>query len=593
MISLNSVSKKYTDRYVLKKITYTFEPGNIYVVKGISGSGKTTLLNIIGLVDTAFEGQLVLDDKNVENMSKKEVEELRASIGYVFQTSLLFSHISIIENLLLFDGNSQQIFQLCETFNVAHLLDKYPNQLSNGERQRFSLIRALLGNKKIIIADEPTAALDKENALEGVSEFAKLRELGYVVIISTHDTIFDRIANYILDLDYGVLDETKNQVDVVDINEKKQGALKQHFLQADVNYSKKRFKKIGFLSIVTLVMLFVTILASLSLMLNLESEYIRKIKTEYPTHVFYDIGSKNTLNLPEGEYKEYRNYIIKGDPLIVPYMDKKDSSLNIPNALILGTFPKNQNEIVINDMFWKQKYKRAKDVVGKTIQVESLGKTFTIVGVLTNDEELLNVVREGSTFPDEVQSKSPTIFLDYDIVSKSNDKVLMSDRILISYPDLEQDVATLTSIKSASRELYTGIIQSKTYTIVFIAQFILISIIVLLIVSFLFLLNVIEFEMFNRKRELGFLRLFGMKEKRVFRILLLEYIFKIGISMILALGCYAIVFIAINQIAGLNLFLTVFETLLLLVSMLLYILVLIRIPFVRIRKKSILELIKV
>ena len=148
-IRLENLNKSFDGRPVLKDITYTFESGKLYVIKGVSGCGKTTLLNILGKVDTEYEGIC-------------ETGGVRTAM--IFQKSLLLGGLTVRENLLLIRNDPQSIKRLAGQLGIVSLLKKYPSEISGGERQRASVARALLNAPQLLLADEPTASLDAENS---------------------------------------------------------------------------------------------------------------------------------------------------------------------------------------------------------------------------------------------------------------------------------------------------------------------------------------------------------------------------------------------------------------------------------------------
>ena len=149
-LCLKHLGKRY-DEPVLKGLNYIFESGCIYVIKGVSGCGKTTLLNLIGGIETPDEGGIEYDS-----------EEIRSA--YVFQKSLLLAGLSLRDNLRLIRDDDRRIEKLAAKLGIADLLDRLPEQLSGGERQRAAVLRALLNDPNLILADEPTASLDGANS---------------------------------------------------------------------------------------------------------------------------------------------------------------------------------------------------------------------------------------------------------------------------------------------------------------------------------------------------------------------------------------------------------------------------------------------
>ena len=194
-IRLDQVTKSYQSD-VIKDLSYTFESGKLYVIKGVSGSGKTTLLNMIGGIDTDFTGSITPDTD----------EPLSAIRSYVFQSSLLLSRVTILENLFLIKADYDEITRLCELFGITPLLDKYPEQISGGERQRVAIVRALLLSPKLFLADEPTASLDGTNSVQIAKTIAGLKDFGQIVIVATHEPYFDSYADEIIHLKDGKID---------------------------------------------------------------------------------------------------------------------------------------------------------------------------------------------------------------------------------------------------------------------------------------------------------------------------------------------------------------------------------------------------
>ena len=163
MIKLVNLEKSF-DFKVLDKINLEFKPGNIYVLKGKSGSGKTTLLNLISGLDSDYTGSIYINDKKLKNLKKDEITNYRNNIGYMRQECLLYRNLTVLDNLLLIENNKDKIIDLCKKFNIDEIINKYPYEISGGERERVSLIRALLNDNKILLLDEPSANLDKDNS---------------------------------------------------------------------------------------------------------------------------------------------------------------------------------------------------------------------------------------------------------------------------------------------------------------------------------------------------------------------------------------------------------------------------------------------
>ncbi len=200
MISLKEITKKYGDlkdiKTVINNITFDIEEGGFLSIIGTSGSGKTTLLNIIGGLDTKFDGEISVFSKNLKKMSDKELSLYRnQNIGFVFQNFNLLNHLTAAENVMLparFQKNKIDLQKrLDEVFDIIKLPNKqkaYPSELSGGQRQRVAIARALFNQPKMLLCDEPTGNLDRETGIEVLSFFKSLNENSNItVILITHE----------------------------------------------------------------------------------------------------------------------------------------------------------------------------------------------------------------------------------------------------------------------------------------------------------------------------------------------------------------------------------------------------------------------
>ena len=196
--------------YAVKNISLTIEKGEMLAIMGPSGSGKSTLLNIIGCVDQATEGEYFLSGKEITKNKLDKLALIRnKTFGFVFQQFALFSEYTALENVempliyrnTLVRGNEKIKSKDVKALAIKYLKnvgmenhqDQRPSQLSGGQQQRVAIARALVGNPEIIIADEPTGALDQKNG-EGVMELlSDINQQGRTVIVVTHD---NRVADY-------------------------------------------------------------------------------------------------------------------------------------------------------------------------------------------------------------------------------------------------------------------------------------------------------------------------------------------------------------------------------------------------------------
>ena len=197
IVDIKKLTKTFSDGsrklHVLKDINLQIDKGSIITIKGPSGSGKSTLLSIIGTLDNADSGELLINGISIQENTN--IDKLRnKSIGFVFQFHNLISELTLEENVSLpkmiakEQWDKDELIELFKYFDLTDRMNSFPNDLSGGEKQRVAVMRAVINNPSIIIADEPTGNLDKENALKMMSLFQKLNtEKKLTIIIATHD----------------------------------------------------------------------------------------------------------------------------------------------------------------------------------------------------------------------------------------------------------------------------------------------------------------------------------------------------------------------------------------------------------------------
>ena len=198
---LNNIKKSYENQEVLKGIDLTVGQGDYISIIGRSGCGKTTLLKIIGLLTVPTDGELLIDGKSYSDLWKDELADIRRrNMGFVFQDYLLLEDLSALDNMMLpgllekMDGGSsrKRAYELAEYLEIEkELLERYPGELSGGEKQRIAIARALFNDPPMLLADEPTGNLD-ENTRKIVEDiFCKLhRTMNKTILLVTHDLEF-------------------------------------------------------------------------------------------------------------------------------------------------------------------------------------------------------------------------------------------------------------------------------------------------------------------------------------------------------------------------------------------------------------------
>ncbi|MBS0497823.1 MAG: ATP-binding cassette domain-containing protein [Proteobacteria bacterium] len=200
---------------VLKDVTIAIRQGEIVLITGPSGSGKTTFLTIIGGLRQAFHGSVMVLDQQLVNSNEQVKIKVRQQIGYIFQQHNLLKSLTALQNvsMTLEMGNTlteqqrlERSAQMLTAVGLADRLHYKPDQLSAGQRQRVSIARALVGQPKIVLADEPTASLDKQSGYEAVSILKQLaKESQTTILLVTHDYRILDVADRVVELEDGVI----------------------------------------------------------------------------------------------------------------------------------------------------------------------------------------------------------------------------------------------------------------------------------------------------------------------------------------------------------------------------------------------------
>lgn len=219
MLQIEKVSKTYhskgIDYPVLKEITATIHDGEFVAIMGPSGSGKTTLLNVISGFISADGGKVILDGQDILTGQENELAEIRQhKLGFVFQDFMLLNGLTIRENIFLpqiIAGKpksqmEQNTHTLLEVFSIVEIAEKYPAEVSGGQKQRASIARALSNNPSIILADEPTGNLDSKSSTAVIEAFLNAKEkIGATIFMVTHDAFAASYADKVIALKDGIV----------------------------------------------------------------------------------------------------------------------------------------------------------------------------------------------------------------------------------------------------------------------------------------------------------------------------------------------------------------------------------------------------
>jgi hypothetical protein len=226
MIHLKDINKTYQGAqplHVLKGINLDIEAGEFVSIMGASGSGKSTLLNILGILDNYDTGEYVLDGKLIKNLSESRAAEYRnRMIGFIFQSFNLIGFKTAVENVelpLFYQGISrrkrhQQALEYLDRLGLLPWADHYPNEMSGGQKQRVAIARALITQPQIILADEPTGALDSKTSVEVMQLLKKLNAEDHkTIVVVTHESGVANETNKIVHIKDGIIGKIEDNFD--------------------------------------------------------------------------------------------------------------------------------------------------------------------------------------------------------------------------------------------------------------------------------------------------------------------------------------------------------------------------------------------
>ena len=218
LLEVKNLKKVYTTRFgtnqvnALSDVNFSVEKGEYVAIMGESGSGKTTLLNILASLDKPTNGEILLNGKNTVQIKDKELSAFRRdNLGFVFQDFNLLDTFTIRDNIFLplvlsgkkYNEMEERVKPLSKRLGIEQLLDKYPYEVSGGQKQRAAVARALITNPQIILADEPTGALDQKTGREVLELLKEINKSGKTVIIVTHDEGIAKVTDRIITISDG------------------------------------------------------------------------------------------------------------------------------------------------------------------------------------------------------------------------------------------------------------------------------------------------------------------------------------------------------------------------------------------------------
>lgn len=560
-MKIENVSKSYDKiNNIIDDFSYNFEKGKIYLIKGISGCGKTTLLNILGNLDTDFKGKV----------------EYSKSIGYITQQSLLYSNLTILENLKFINNSPEDIMQMAKNLSISKLLNKYPQELSGGERQRVAIIRTLLKSPKLILADEPTSALDSKNSQSVAQAFLDISNSSNIIIIATHKACFDEIADVIIELKYGKIENEILNSRKTSISTSNQNVIKNKSF--DWKILLKKNKKLFDLKKIILLSTFILIcFMCISIHFNFEEEYIKFYSKNVPSESFAITEDDYSTLIQKFNLNRYENYVIRNDDYtIYSLLDKQHSGIAYGNVIETGEFPSNKNDILINQSYLKNilKSSDSKQVIGKKVIINNCD--FYISGVIGNlidntDYELFYSNTYYQFGDSEYESSEACIYMPYESISLIGE-IEKKPTIMVTLDGLYENnyYTTLRELLEDDISIWDVKIQNISEMLKLIIDILSVLILFILVISFAFQWNEIKLHLFYRKKELGWLQLFGLNKNHIIKYLISERLITCVSAIILSVFLFYTLAFGLDIFCNVNIFIALWKVLLLISLILMY-----------------------
>lgn len=590
LLELKNITKSYflekEEFPVLKGIDLKFNYGEFVSLVGESGGGKSTLMNIIAGLDSNYGGDVYLEGKSLRNDTEKKMDEYRRkTIGFIFQNFNLIGHMTVLENvkvaLEMSDMSKKEQIDRCEMLlkkvGLSDHMHKHPNQLSGGQKQRVAIARALASDPDIIIADEPTGALDAENTDDVLKILDDIAKEGKLILTVTHS---DKVASYgtrLVRMAGGKITEDKNLRGKY--NQKNNNNMKLHPLSF-VNTFKMSYRQLTYNLKRNLLIIFGSAIGIFSVMFMLglgngikgymnqqisdqiNPNAVQIIKGKNGT----DMSEINKSNLSDNDINKIKDVkdvkkVEKGSMVMQPSIKYKNKSqqgqmMQTINATFLsknvkyGSTPVNKNEVMLPSSIAKKMAKNQKDLVGKKIDL-------SFVTIKNNNGSIpMNRSVKISGISDGV---SPAMYISYETLKSmyQEKNVTLKDNFVtatikgnVDKVQPAQDAIKNIKNSNGKKEFSitgAGSLVSTLNNYINLAVYVLATIAgISLLVSAIMIIVVLYISVAERTKEIGILRAIGLTKGNIRGLFFSESILLGIFSSIAATGVAYILQFVIN-----------------------------------------------